>query len=374
LFIAFIDAMISLTYFALCLLCLGVSSAPAATPDFKPAQPGRTFQFPLDHGAHPDFKTEWWYYSGHLRAKTGEAFGYQLTFFRVALARPDPKAKSAWAAHTIYFAHLALSDPARQKFLFQETAQRGALGLAGAETDRLKVWVGDWRAEMKQDVHHLAATTDALILNLELAPLKPPVLHGQDGYSRKAAAAEVASHYYSITRLATKGRLTLNGKTLEVEGASWLDREFSTGQMAPHHQGWDWFALQLADGTDIMLYLMRLKDGGVDPASSGTLIDPQGRVQHLTRADFSIKATTAWRSPHSGAAYPAGWDITFPHHGCRLTLTPTLADQELRTGGSANLIYWEGQVAIKGSKQDQPLTGQGYVELTGYAGSLGGRF
>ncbi|MDI6853457.1 MAG: lipocalin-like domain-containing protein [Deltaproteobacteria bacterium] len=348
--------------------------APAASSGFKTAQPGRAFQFPRDHGAHPDFKTEWWYYSGHLKAKSGETFGYQLTFFRVALARSDPEAKSAWAAPTIYFAHLALSDINGQKFIFREKAQRGALGLAGAEAGRLKVWVGDWQAEMRQEVHHLAATTDAVSLNLELAPLKPPVLHGQHGYSRKAAAAEVASHYYSITRLATKGQLAIDGKTLEVEGTSWLDREFSSGQMAPHHTGWDWFALQLADGTDIMLYLMRLKDGGLDPASSGTLIDPQGRAQHLNLSDFSIKSTRTWKSPHSGATYPSGWDITLPEHGFHLSLTPTLPDQELRTGGSANLIYWEGQVGIKGSKQGQPLAGQGYVELTGYAGSLGGRF
>ncbi len=363
-----------LVYFAMFLLCLGAGLALAATSGFKTAQPGRAFHFPRDHGAHPDFKTEWWYYSGHLKAKTGENFGYQLTFFRVALARPHPKAKSAWAAHTIYFAHLALSDVTRQKFLFREMAQRGALGLAGAETGRLKVWVGDWQAEMHQDIHHLAAKTEAVALNLELVPLKPPALHGQNGYSRKAAAAGVASHYYSITRLATKGRLILNGKALEVEGASWLDREFSTGQMAPYHTGWDWFALQLADGTDIMLYLMRLKDGGLDPASSGTVIDPQGRVRHLKLSDFTVTSTATWKSPHSGAIYPAGWDITIPQHSYRLSLTPTLADQELRTGGSANLIYWEGQVSIKGSKQDQPLTGQGYVELTGYAGSLGGRF
>lgn len=345
-----------------------------ALEDFQAAKPGRPFHFPQDHGAHPDFKTEWWYYSGHLQAQTGETFGYQLTFFRVALARPDPPAKSAWAAHTVYFAHLALSDATRQTFVFRETAQRGALGLAGAETGRLKVWVGDWQAEMQDNVHHLRAKTEAVALNLDLVPLKPPVLHGQDGYSRKAAAADVASHYYSITRLATRGQLTLNGKVRDVEGTSWLDREFSTGQMAAEHKGWDWFALQLSDGADIMLYLMRRQDGVLDPASSGTLIDPRGQAHHLTLADFTVTSTAAWKSRHSGAVYPAAWDITLPRRGYRLTLTPTLSDQELRTGGSANLIYWEGQITITGSKQDQPLTGKGYAELTGYAGSLGGRF
>jgi predicted secreted hydrolase len=200
------------------------------------------------------------------------------------------------------------------------------------------------------------------------------VLHGDAGYSKKSAAHDVASHYYSITRLATRGQLTLGNKVLEVEGTSWLDREFSSGQMGANQAGWDWFALQLADGTDIMLYLMRLKDGNIDPASSGTLIDLQGQAHHLKLGDFAIKPTGSWKSSRSGAAYPAGWTVTLPQHGYNLTLTPTLADQELLTGGAARLIYWEGQVQITGNKNGQPLTGQGYVELTGYAGSLGGRF
>jgi len=356
------------------LLFLGAIGSALALDAFQSARPGRTFHFPRDHGAHPDFKTEWWYYSGHLRAADGDTFGYQLTFFRVALAKPNPQAKSAWAADTIYFAHLALTDVKRQKFIFQEKAQRGALGLAGAATDRLKVWVDDWQAEMQANDHHLQAKTDAFSLDLTLTPLKPPVLHGQAGYSKKAAQADVASHYYSITRLAATGRITLYDKIFEVEGTTWLDREFSTGQMAEHHRGWDWFALQLADGADIMLYLMRLKDGGIDPSSSGTLIDPQGKAHHLTLSDFSVKNTGTWTSPHSKATYPAAWEIALPRHGYRLTLTPTLADQELMTGGSANLTYWEGQVNITGSRDGKPLTGQGYAELTGYAGSLGMRF
>jgi predicted secreted hydrolase len=360
--------------FLLIFLFFLVAAGVGASEEFMAARPGRAFHFPQDHGAHPDFKTEWWYYSGHLKSTEGKLFGYQLTFFRVALTKPGPEAKSAWAAHTVYFAHLALADANRQKFIFQEKAQRGAMGLAGAETDRLKVWVGDWRAEMQGNEHHLQAKTDKLSLNLTLTPLKPPALHGDRGYSRKAAAAEVASHYYSITRLATRGQLTLGKKVIEVEGASWLDREFSTGQMAANHTGWDWFALQLADGTDLMLYLMRLQDGGIDPASSGTLIDSQGQAHHLKLSDFAVKAAATWTSPHSQATYPAKWEISLPKYGYHLNLTPTLADQELRTGRKARLIYWEGQVQISGKQNGQPLTGQGYVELTGYAGSLGGRF
>jgi len=344
------------------------------TQDFQTAQPGRAFRFPEDHGAHPDFKTEWWYYSGHLKSAEGRKFGYQLTFFRVALAKPDLAAKSVWAAHTVYFAHLALADVSRQKFTFREKAQRGALGLAGAETGRLMVWVDDWKAELQGEAHHLRAAADNLGINLTLVPLKPPILHGDGGYSRKSASCPVASHYYSIPRLATRGQITLNGEALEVEGTSWLDREFGSGQMAENQAGWDWFALQLADGADLMLYLLRLKDGGIDPASSGTFIDSQGRAHHLNLADFTVQVAATWTSPHSRATYPAKWEIALPARGYRLTLTPTLADQELTTGGQARLIYWEGQVEVSGKKNGQPLNGRGYVELTGYAGPLGGRF
>jgi predicted secreted hydrolase len=341
--------------------------------DFQPARPGRVFQFPRDHGAHPEFKTEWWYYTGHLKSTEGQTFGYQLTFFRVGLRKPDPQARSAWRANTVYFAHLAVSDPNRGVFSFREKAQRGALGLAGAKQGRLKVWIDDWRLEAKGEEHHLRAQKDGLGLDLILSPLKPPVLQGEGGYSRKAANGEVASHYYSITRLATRGRLILGDHTLKVTGTSWFDREFSTSQMAPNQVGWDWFSMQLSDGSDLMLYVMRLKDGSLDPASSGTLVDPQGRARHLKLADFQIQATGSWKSPHSGATYPSGWEISLPGAGYTLSLQPTLADQELRPGGRP-IIYWEGQVTIQGTNNQQAITGQGYVELTGYAGSLGGRF
>ncbi|MEW6388341.1 MAG: lipocalin-like domain-containing protein [Thermodesulfobacteriota bacterium] len=360
--------------FSLLIIFLFTNILSAGAGDFQTARPGRVWQFPRDHGAHPEFKTEWWYYSGHLRSKEGEAFGYQLTFFRVALKQPDPKAKSAWTAHTVYFAHLALSAPGRGVFIFREKAARGAMGLAGAETGRLQVWVDDWQAKGEGGNQRLRAKTDDLSLDLTLTPLKPPVLHGENGYSCKAAGTDTASHYYSIPRLATEGRIKLGKQTLEVTGASWLDREFSTSHLTPDQAGWDWFALQLSDGADIMLYLMRLKNGKIDPASSGTLIDPQGQARHLTLADFQVKSTGAWKSPHSGATYPSGWQITIPTAGYHLTLTPTLTDQELRTRGSAQITYWEGQVHMQGQKNNQPLTGQGYTELTGYAGALGGRF
>lgn len=353
---------------------LPASPAAAGPADFLAARPGYQWQFPRDHGAHPGYRTEWWYYTGHLVSDQGELFGYQLTFFRVALTpAPQPRA-SAWAADTVYFAHFALTDGPGRRFHFRERAQRGALGLAGAATDRLHVWVDDWQATAQGEDIRLTAQDEGLALDLTLTPVKPPVFHGDGGYSRKAAGTDHASLYYSLTRLATRGTLSLNGRRLHVRGESWMDREFSSSQLAPHQAGWDWFALQLEDGAEIMLYHLRLTDGGVDAASSGTYIDPQGRTRHLTREEFQITVTGHWRSAQSGARYPAAWEIRLPALGYELSLTPTLPDQELRTAGSTRITYWEGQVKVIGRLKDAPIKGRGYVELTGYVGSLGGRF
>jgi predicted secreted hydrolase len=350
------------------------ATASAAGDEFQTARPGRVFSFPRDHGAHPEFKTEWWYWVGHLKAGGGRAFGYQLTFFRAAVRKPDPQARSAWSFHTAYFAHLALTDPQRGTFLFREQAGRGALGLAGAEAGRLKVWVDSWQAEQEGEATVLSARAEDLELHLTLQPAKPPALHGEGGFSPKAAGGGHASHYYSLTRLTTKGKLLLDGKEMEVTGLSWMDHEFFTGGLAPGQAGWDWFALQLDDGSEVMLYLLRHRDGKLDPASAGTLVDAEGRARALKLADFQVKATGSWTSPHTGGTYPSGWEVALPGAGYRLTLSPTLADQEVRARGAARVNYWEGEMQVRGEKNGQPLTGQGYVELTGYAGPMEGMF
>ena len=352
---------------------LFAGAAGAAEP-FATPRPGRIFKFPADHGAHPDFKTEWWYWVGHLKSSEGEAFGYQLTFFRTALRRPDALARSAWSLNTVYFAHLAVTDPARGRFRFREKVGRGALGLAGATPDRLHVWIGDWQARQEGEGFHLEAGDQGLGLDLHLTPRKPPALHGEGGFSPKSAHDLAASYYYSITRLASQGHLFLDGRALKVSGASWMDHEFFSGSMAPDQVGWDWFAIQLQDGSDLMLYLLRRRDGSLDSASAGTLVDPQGQTRHLKLADFQVKASGVWKSPHSGAVYPAGWQVLIPGAGLELTLTPTLADQEIRAGVPAQVSYWEGQVRVQGRAGARPLSGMGYVELTGYAGAMEGRF
>ncbi len=369
-------SVVEMTFIRLlcCLIVLSIPAGAGAEEAFQRPQPGRLFQFPADHGAHPEYKTEWWYWVGHLKSKEGQDFGYQLTFFRVALRQPAPQARSAWRLHTVYFAHLAVSDPTRGRFTFREKAGRGALGLSGAETGRLKVWIDAWKAEQNGEVFHLQARDEGLGLDLALTPTKPPALHGEGGFSCKAARFDAASYYYSITRLDTKGQLTLDGRTFEVSGASWMDHEFFTSSMAPGLVGWDWFALQLDDGREVMLYLLRHQDGNLDRASSGTLVAEDGSPHHLQLSDFQVKATGAWKSPRSGAVYPAGWQVAIPGAGLNLTLTPTLADQEVRAGAPAQVSYWEGQVKIQGQKEGLPINGRGYVELTGYAGAMGGRF
>jgi predicted secreted hydrolase len=356
------------------ILALLLAGGVWAGEGFEVARPGRVFQFPRDHGAHPDYKTEWWYYVGHLKAASGESFGYQLTFFRAALRKPDPKARSAWSLSTVYFAHLALTESLRRTFAFREKAGRGALGLSGAAAGPMKVWIDAWQAELQEEEFHLRAQDRGLGLDLVLKPLKPPALHGDGGYSRKSATSGAASYYYSLPRLSTQGTIVVDGRRLPVTGTSWMDHEFFTGAMAPNLAGWDWFSLQLADGWEVMLYLLRQKDGTVDPASSGTLVDPQGQTLHLKLADFTVKPIGAWTSPHTRAPYPAGWEITIPGPGYRLRLTPTLPDQEIRAREPARVTYWEGEVKIEGVKNGAPVTGAGYAELTGYAGGLGGRF
>ena len=213
-----------------------------------------------------------------------------------------------------------------------------------------------------------------MTLDLQLTPEKPPVIHGKNGVSQKAEGEGYASHYYSLTRLATQGRLTYQGRSFQVQGLSWMDHEFSSSQLAPYQTGWDWFSLQLDDGHELMLYVLRHQDGSLDPFSSGTLVDPLGQAQHLELADFTIQVMDTWKSPRSGAVYPGAWKISLPEQGYELEVQPTIPNQELVTSRSTQITYWEGSVKVSGRRHGQPVRGRGYVELTGYAGALGGRF
>jgi predicted secreted hydrolase len=359
------------------LLLLSVNTSHLFADDFKRALPGRIFSFPQDHFSHPEFKTEWWYYSGHLQSQGQDkkSYGYQLTFFRTGLKRETKNQKSKWAIQDLYFAHLALTDESKMKFEYHEKISRGSLGEGGASVFKkdgkpLRVWLEDWSVELKgplmQD-HLLKAGEKNIGIELILIPGKNPVIHGQNGISQKAEGEGYASHYYSITHLKTTGKVFLKNKEIPVEGISWMDHEFGSNQLQEYQVGWDWFSVQLDNGVDLMFYQIRQRDGKTDPYSSGTIIFPDGRYQHLPKKEFQIDVLNQWKSPKSSTIYPSAWSVNVPDHQIELTLTPTVKNQELITKESTQVTYWEGSVRVNGKYQGHSIKGMGYVELTGYA-------
>ncbi len=359
---------------ALVVDCTEGFSAGSPAPSFESAAAGYRYEFPRDHGSHPSYRTEWWYYTGHLHAKNGRSFGFELTFFRRGVLPEDIKTlPSKWSLHHIYLAHFAVTDITGKRFHFSEKLSREGLGKAGADESRLRVWIDKWRAEAEPDsagVHALYARDETHTLDLRLEPAKPPVAHGAAGISRKGKDVSQASHYYSFTRLETTGTLTIDGEQFDVTGTSWMDHEFGSTELGADQVGWDWFSIQLDDNTELMLYGMRLKDGSRDLESSGTLISSDGRTRHLEVTDFQIESTATWTSPESKAIYPARWRLKFPSLDLVLDVVPLLADQELHTSRSTMVSYWEGAVVVTGTKRGQPVEGQGYVELTGYTERL----
>jgi predicted secreted hydrolase len=339
---------------------------------FEQATGPRALVFPRDHGPHPDFQTEWWYYTGNLQAEGGRRFGYQLTFFRRAAqpAAERVERSSDWAAEQIYMAHFTLTDVDGRAFHAFERFERGAAGLAGARGEpAYGVWLRDWQVEQSgADTYRLRAAAEGVALDLEMLDRKGLVLQGERGYSQKGPEPGNASLYYSQTRLESRGSLTLAGQAFEVSGLSWLDREISTSALSAGQVGWDWFALQLEDGSELMAYVLRRADGTVDAFSSGTIIHPDGQTTRLSRDDFRIASEGTWRSPHSGGVYPAEWTVSVPGQDLELRVKPLLADQEL----NVSFIYWEGAVEVSGTRAGRPVTGAGYVELTSYAESLEG--
>ncbi len=360
-------------------------AAPADSSGFARALEPRPLRFPEDHGPHPEYQTEWWYYTGNLRSANGRRFGFQLTFFRRGLQPPQqlPARRSDWATGQVYMAHFAFSDIDGQGFQAFERLQRGAAGLAGAQAAPFQVWLDDWQVSQAEAqpgectvptaqpcAYRLQAAQDGLALDLRLVDSKGPILQGDQGFSRKGADPGQASYYYSLTRLVTQGTVTVAGETFTVDGLSWMDHEFSTSVLSQDQVGWDWFSIQLDDGSELMVFQLRHKDGGIDPYSSGALISPDGSVSVLRREDFDLQVTDTWTSPHTGAVYPAGWRLSIAKAGLELEIMPHLADQEL----NVSYAYWEGAVRVSGRRDGTPLAGNGYVELTGYSGSMGGEF
>jgi predicted secreted hydrolase len=352
------------------LIAVFLATGAATNASWREAAPGYRFEFPRDHASHPDFKLEWWYYTGNVEAKGGRRFGYQVTFFRVGVDAA-PVNPSRWAVRDLFMTHLAVSDPDGRRYRFEERLSRGGPGLAGAAVDRYHVWNDNWTAALDLDGRHvITAPGHAAGVELILDAGKPPVVNGVDGISQKGARAGNASHYYSLTRMPTRGALTIDGERFEVTGESWMDREFGTSFLEPEQQGWDWLSMQLGDGRELMLYQLRRTDGSRDPHSSGTLIDRQGRSTHLTANDFSLTPSgRTFRAP-SGATYPIEWRVTIPGHALDLRVTTPLNDQELLTPVSG-VAYWEGAIDVAGTSAARPVAGRGYLEMTGYKGSLG---
>ena len=350
-----------------------VLALPAAQGNFARADAPRTLIFPQDMGPHPDFQTEWWYYTGNLSTSSGRQFGFELTFFRRAMASPDELAQrsSDWATSQVYLAHFTVTDAAAGQFHAFERFERGAAGLAGAQAAPYQVWLQDWSvSQTAANQYHLSAAQSGMQIDLQLHDLKGPILEGDHGLSQKGPQVGNASYYYSQTHLQTSGTITANGQAFLVDGLSWMDHEFSTSALGPDQVGWDWFSVQLGDGSELMLYNIRQKDGSLDPLSNGTVIRPDGTTRQLKHSDFKIQVDSTWKSPHSGGTYPASWTVIIPSENLTLQIQPLIPDQEL----NLSIIYWEGAVQITAQKNGARLSGKGYVELTGYAQSLAGNF
>ena len=337
--------------------------------EWKQALPGYKFSFARDHASHPDYKIEWWYYTGNVVTNDDHRFGYQLTFFRVGVDQA-PVNPSRWAVRDLFMAHLAVTDISGQQFRFTEKINRAGIGWAGAATDRYRVWNEDWEARQnEQGQMILRAMQDGIGLELTLDQGRPPVIHGARGVSQKGVQTGNASHYYSLTRMPTRGAIVIDGQRYEVTGLSWMDHEFGTSFLEKEQQGWNWLSLQLDDQTELMLYEFRRTDGQRDPHSSGTFIASSGQAATITASEFTLTPEAQWHSPKTGANYPVAWKVKIPSRQMELTVQAVMNDQELVTTESTRVNYWEGAVEVTGTKAGRPVQGRGYLEMTGYAGA-----
>lgn len=342
--------------------------------EFARAEGPMAFEFPKDQGAHNDFQTEWWYYTGNLATESGRRFGYQLTFFRRAIISPSVRTDrlSEWGVEQVYLAHFAMTDVQNNRFYASEKVGRGAAGLAGALGEpAYEVWLDDWRVvQVAENEYLMQAKTEQGAIELRLQNLKGEILQGDRGYSRKGEEVGNASYYISQTRLKTSGEIRLSGERFEVNGLSWMDHEFSTSALGEDQVGWDWFALQLNNDMEIMLFTLRKDDGSIDRFSSATLILPDGQTQLFLSDEFTVEVRDRWKSTKTGAVYPSEWVIRIPAVGLILNVQPLISEQEL----TLSYVYWEGAVFTEGSIGNQIVGGYGYVELTGYGQSMRGRF
>ena len=357
----------------------------AADPEvgsYRRALPGYTFRFPRDYFDHPEFRTEWWYYTGNLRSPDGRRFGYELTFFRHGVDRANRQASTVWDVKDVWLAHFALSDLDAGRFHHAERMNRAGAGQAGVDGGRGLVWNGNWRVQWQLDAQsmggfsgqRLSAVANGFRVDLQFRTGKPPVVQGYNGVSQKAAGAGRASHYVSLTRLQTQGTIEVQGRTFNVDGLSWMDHEFFTHSLESNQTGWDWFSLQFVDGSELMLYRIRRKDGSLEPFSSGTYVAADGQSTHLSSTEYTLQPTQVdsetWTSPQTQARYPLRWTLQVPSLGLEAVTTTRLPQQEIVGRLAGAPAYWEGAVEVRGLRLGQPLHGSGYLEMTGYAGRV----
>ncbi|MCM2313772.1 MAG: carotenoid 1,2-hydratase [Thermoanaerobaculia bacterium] len=348
-------------------------AAPAETPPlegFRLAKPGWVFEFPRDHGAHDEFRTEWWYFTGHLRSSTGHRYGFEVTFFRVGAGKaPAVSGEGAtnWDLRNVALAHFALTDVEAREFRYYEKLNRSTPFLADAKPGLLHVFNEGWSVTTAADgAWRLVARGGGDMIDVTLRAEKAPAIHGRDGVSVKAAGEGHASHYYSMTRLTAEGTVATKDRREKVRGQAWMDHEFGSATLREHQAGWDWFSLQFDNETELMLYIIRRRDGAPDETSSGSIVLADGAVIHLERSDFSVEARGRWKSRASGATYPMGWRVRVPKFGIELDLREVMKAQELVTKNSTQVTYWEGAVDVTGRSGGTLVRGEGYVEMTGY--------
>ncbi len=358
--------------FVMMILMIGMAPAFAEEPEFATAVPGLSLVFPKDHGKHPNFQTEWWYFTGNVESGGSRRWGFQLTFFRRSLLKEPVGTKSSWDVRDVYPAYFALTDVQSDRFFHTELLSREGPGLANAAVNDLKVHVRDWSASREDNHIRLKARENGHALDLLLISEKPPVLHGKAGYSRKGDTRQQASYYYSLTRLKATGTLTFEGASHQVQGLAWMDHEFGSSILLADQVGWDWFGLQLDDGSELMVSYLRHKDGSFE-RPFGTFISKDGDVTDLEHDSIMISPRAKWTSPHTKAVYPSGWNLHIKEQNISLEIAPLVRDQELSSGDLNRLTYWEGAVEAKGTRNGIPVHGRGYVELTGYAQSMSGR-
>jgi predicted secreted hydrolase len=338
----------------------------SAIAQYRTALPGYRYELPRDHFNHPDFQTEWWYYTGNLKSADGHRFGFELTFFRQGVDR-DSKTTSAWDVRDLYLAHLALSDLDGGKFFHAERTNRAGPGIAGInELDR-RIWNGNWQITWRGNDQVLQAINERFSLHFTLQSAKTPVIHGENGVSQKAEGPGRASHYISLTRLNTSGEIQLGSRKFQVTGTAWMDHEFFTHQLNPDQIGWDWMSIQLEDNTELMLFHIRRRDGSIDGYSAGTFVDARGNTTHLRKDEFTLEPmASTWTSPNTHAVYPLRWKVSIPNLGITLECSTILPAQELASSPGLVPAYWEGAMALDGYKREAPIGGVGYLEMTGY--------